>query len=121
MHAAGGDHVWCDKGAAALLDGEGGGPGSATSAEDRQRIPAINFSFAMGGWLMFYSFGVAKCLLDHGLHKVSEKQSAIGSSAGSLAAAALILEADIDKVSTGTTRLSELFFASCNHVVRLVS
>ncbi|CAN0248178.1 unnamed protein product [Scytosiphon promiscuus] len=52
----------------------------------------------MGGWLMFYSFGVAKCLLDHGLHKVSEKQSAIGSSAGSLAAAALVLEADIDKI-----------------------
>ncbi|CAM9685352.1 unnamed protein product, partial [Hapterophycus canaliculatus] len=53
----------------------------------------------MGGWLMFYSFGVAKCLLDHGLHNVSEKQSAIGSSAGSLAAAALVLEADIDKAS----------------------
>lgn len=48
---------------------------------------------------MFYSFGVAKCLLDHGLHKVRPlQQSFIGSSAGSLAAAALALEADIDKV-----------------------
>lgn len=63
-------------------------------------IPAFNFSFAMGGWLMFYSFGVAKCLLDHGLHKVRPTQQRfIGSSAGSLAAAALALEADIDKAS----------------------
>ena len=62
-------------------------------------IPAYNFSFAMGGWLMIYNFGVAKCLLDHGLHKVQpERQTVIGSSAGSLAAAALVLEADIDKV-----------------------
>ncbi|CAN0206981.1 unnamed protein product [Ectocarpus sp. 6 AP-2014] len=52
----------------------------------------------MGGWLMFYTFGVAKCLLDHGLHNVRPtEQSVIGSSAGSLAAAALVLEADIDK------------------------
>lgn len=53
----------------------------------------------MGGWLMIYNFGVAKCLLDHGLHAVHPKQSIIGSSAGSLAAAAIVLEADIDKVS----------------------
>ncbi|CAN0470255.1 unnamed protein product [Ectocarpus sp. 12 AP-2014] len=53
----------------------------------------------MGGWLMFYTFGVAKCLLDHGLHNVRPmEQSVIGSSAGSLAAAALVLEADIDKI-----------------------
>lgn len=75
---------------------------SATSAAEPVRggrIPAFNFSFAMGGWLMFYSFGVAKCLLDHGLHRVRPmRQSFIGSSAGSLAAAALALEADIDKV-----------------------
>lgn len=72
---------------------------TAASVEG-QRIPAFNFSFAMGGWLMFYSFGVAKCLLDHGLHKVRPmQQSFIGSSAGSLAAAALALEADIDKAS----------------------
>lgn len=65
-----------------------------------QRLPAFNFSFAMGGWLMFYTFGVAKCLLDHGLHNVRPtEQSVIGSSAGSLAAAALVLEADIDKAS----------------------
>ena len=63
--------------------------------------PAFNFSFALGGWLMIYNFGVAKCLRDHGLHKVQpERQSIIGSSAGSLSAAALVLEADIDKVWT---------------------
>lgn len=62
-------------------------------------VTAFNFSFALGGWLMIYNFGVAKCLLDHGLHKVDpERQSIIGSSAGSLSAAALVLEADIDKV-----------------------
>lgn len=63
-----------------------------------QELPAYNFSFAMGGWLMIYNFGVAKCLLDHRLHDVHPDQSVIGSSAGSLAATALVLEADIDKV-----------------------
>lgn len=68
------------------------------------QVPAFNFSFALGGWLMIYNFGVAKCLLDHGLHKVDpRRQSVIGSSAGSLAAAALVLEADIDKVSPTIT------------------
>lgn len=72
----------------------------AAGAGKNQRLPAFNFSFAMGGWLMFYTFGVAKCLLDHGLHNVRPtEQSVIGSSAGSLAAAALVLEADIDKAS----------------------
>ncbi|CAB1115596.1 unnamed protein product [Ectocarpus sp. CCAP 1310/34] len=71
----------------------------ASGEGKNQRLPAFNFSFAMGGWLMFYTFGVAKCLLDHGLHNVRPtEQSVIGSSAGSLAAAALVLEADIDKV-----------------------
>ncbi|CAN0388900.1 unnamed protein product, partial [Ectocarpus sp. 12 AP-2014] len=77
-------------------------PAAAKQAAEEgknQRLPAFNFSFAMGGWLMFYTFGVAKCLLDHGLHNVRPmEQSVIGSSAGSLAAAALVLEADIDKI-----------------------
>lgn len=73
---------------------------AAAAPVEGKRVPAFNFSFAMGGWLMFYSFGVAKCLLDHGLHKVRPtQQTFIGSSAGSLAAAALALEADIDKAS----------------------
>lgn len=75
-------------------------PKQAAGPGTNQRLPAFNFSFAMGGWLMFYTFGVAKCLLDHGLHNVRPtEQSVIGSSAGSLAAAALVLEADIDKAS----------------------
>lgn len=77
---------------------------------DTQRkrdIPAYNFSFAMGGWLMIYNFGVAKCLLDHGLHTVHPEQSIIGSSAGSLAATALVLEADIDKVGFRSPGLRE--------------
>lgn len=49
---------------------------------------------------MIYNFGVAKCLLDHRLHTVHPEQSVIGSSAGALAAAALVLEADIDKVGS---------------------
>lgn len=65
-------------------------------------VPAYNFSFAMGGWLMIYNFGVAKCLLDHGLHDVHPNQSVIGSSAGALAATAMVLEADIDKVVATT-------------------
>ncbi|KAG5183577.1 hypothetical protein JKP88DRAFT_263026 [Tribonema minus] len=48
--------------------------------------PAFNFSFACGGWLQFYMFGVAKCLTDHGLHAVDEDQQFIGSSAGALTA-----------------------------------
>lgn len=28
-----------------------------------------SFSFACGGWLQFYMFGVAKCLKEHGLHR----------------------------------------------------
>ncbi len=72
---------------------------AASAPSESRGVPAFNFSFAMGGWLMFYSFGVAKCLMDHGLHKVLPmRQRAIGSSAGSLAATALVLEADIDKV-----------------------
>lgn len=84
-------------GAAAGRESMAAATTAAAPVED-QRVPAFNFSFAMGGWLMFYSFGVAKCLLDHGLHKVRPlQQSFIGSSAGSLAATALALEADIDK------------------------
>ena len=96
-----------DGSAAASVRAATGRPPSASSTTaaaappvEGRRAPAFNFSFAMGGWLMFYSFGVAKCLLDHGLHKVRPmQQSFIGSSAGSLAAAALALEADIDKAS----------------------
>lgn len=86
-----------DGGEKALTGSEEDGDAAADDVH-APGVPAYNFSFAMGGWLMIYNFGVAKCLLDHGLHKVQpERQRVIGSSAGSLAAAALVLEADIDK------------------------
>lgn len=80
-----------------MVDGARLSQGGHAAAAARA-VPAYNFSFAMGGWLMIYNFGVAKCLLDHGLHDVHPDQTVIGSSAGSLAAAAVVLEADIDKV-----------------------
>ncbi|KAG5187879.1 acyl transferase/acyl hydrolase/lysophospholipase, partial [Tribonema minus] len=60
--------------------------------------PPLNFSFACGGWLQFYLFGVAKCLTDHGLHAVGRSQKFIGSSAGALTAAGMALDADWDAV-----------------------
>ncbi len=29
----------------------------------------LSFSFACGGWLKYYLFGVGKALMDHDLHK----------------------------------------------------
>jgi predicted acylesterase/phospholipase RssA len=48
-----------------------------------------SFSFACGGWLQFYMFGVAKCLKDHGLHKEAKFS---GCSAGALTALGLCVE-----------------------------
>lgn len=56
--------------------------------------PAFNFSFACGGWLQFYEFGCAKCLCDHGLHAVAEKQKFIGSSAGGICALGMGLDGE---------------------------
>jgi hypothetical protein len=39
----------------------------------------LHFSFACGGWLKYYLFGVAKAIADHGL---AENARFIGSSAG---------------------------------------
>ena len=40
----------------------------------------LSFSFACGGWLQFYLFGVAKAIQEHGLHRGQTKL--IGCSAG---------------------------------------
>ncbi|CAM9643182.1 unnamed protein product, partial [Phaeothamnion confervicola] len=58
-------------------------------------LPALNFSFACGGWLQFYMFGVCRCIQDHGLNHVSPAQQFVGSSAGGLAATALAVDADL--------------------------
>ncbi|CAM9879413.1 unnamed protein product, partial [Phaeothamnion confervicola] len=62
-------------------------------------LPTFNFSFACGGWLQYYLFGVARCIQDHGLHRVAfsgpRKQIFAGCSAGALTAAALALDGDL--------------------------
>lgn len=57
---------------------------------------SLNFSFACGGWLQNYLYGVAKCLQDCGL---DEKISCCaGTSAGALTSAGLVLNADFDAI-----------------------
>mmetsp|Transcript_27264 Transcript_27264/g.35760 ORF Transcript_27264/g.35760 Transcript_27264/m.35760 type:complete len:404 (+) Transcript_27264:174-1385(+) len=57
--------------------------------------PKLEFSFACGGWLQFYLFGVANCLIDHNLN---DDCVAIGCSAGSLAATCMTIGADFDAI-----------------------
>ncbi|DAZ94136.1 TPA: hypothetical protein N0F65_010380 [Lagenidium giganteum] len=63
----------------------------SVAAEDEQR----SFSFACGGWLQMYLFGVCKALQEYGLE---ENAQLIGCSAGALAATALALKCDFDLV-----------------------
>ena len=55
------------------------------------RIKSI--SFACGGWLQFYLFGVGKAFQDHGL---DENITFLGTSAGALAAACICLKGSFD-------------------------
>lgn len=54
-----------------------------------------SFSFACGGWLMVYLFGVAKALQEH---RLDRRASMIGCSAGALTATALALQCDFDAI-----------------------
>ncbi|TMW63301.1 hypothetical protein Poli38472_002242 [Pythium oligandrum] len=54
-----------------------------------------SYSFACGGWLKMYLFGVAKALQEHELEKNAR---VIGCSAGALAATALALGCDFDAI-----------------------
>lgn len=54
-----------------------------------------SISFACGGWLMVYHFGVAKALQQFGLEKNAH---VIGCSAGALAATALAMQCDFDAI-----------------------
>jgi len=56
----------------------------------------LNFSFACGGWLQNYLYGVAKCLQDCGLD--DQIACCAGTSAGALTAAGLVLNADFDAI-----------------------
>lgn len=53
-----------------------------------------SMSFACGGWLQFYMFGVAKSLQDHNLDQEIKKLA--GCSAGALTAVGIALEGDFD-------------------------
>lgn len=56
--------------------------------------PTFTFSFAAAGWLQTYHFGVAKAIQEFGFDGPSVRFC--GSSAGSLAAAALVTKVDFD-------------------------
>jgi len=57
----------------------------------------LEFSFACGGWLQFYLFGVAQCLIEHNLN---DDCVAIGCSAGSLAATSMIIGGSFEAMLT---------------------
>ena len=61
-----------------------------TDNETNPTIPkAIYFSFACGGWLKYYLFGVGKAIREHDLHHAPNRF--IGSSAGALTALGLTI------------------------------
>lgn len=71
-------------------------PRSESHMEERIRHgfpPWTSMSFACGGWLQFYLFGVARAVQSRGLDK---DVVYCGCSAGALAAAGLILDGDFD-------------------------
>lgn len=55
--------------------------------------PWESMSFACGGWLQFYLFGVGKALLDSGYQKDVRY---LGCSAGALTACGVVLEGNFD-------------------------
>jgi hypothetical protein len=60
--------------------------------------PIDSISFASGGWLFLYMFGVGKCLQDRGY--ISSQTKAAGCSAGALTAAGLCLNGDFTKATS---------------------
>jgi hypothetical protein len=90
-----------------------------------------SYSFACGGWLQFYLFGVAKYIQEKRLH---DGAVISGCSAGALAAAGLVCEGDFDAAVeiciedciprtysriTGIFRLHEYVNDSLDHACRL--
>ena len=67
--------------------------------DEGEPLPWRSVSFACGGWLQFYMFGVAKALQESGLDYPS-KVTYCGCSAGALAAVGLALEGDFDSAVT---------------------
>lgn len=65
------------------------------STECEDNPPWTSVSFACGGWLQFYMFGVAKALQATG-HDYPSSVTYCGCSAGALAAVGLSLEGNFD-------------------------
>lgn len=76
---------WTEQLAGAALD----------ERERRSRDEELCFSFAGGGWLMVYMYGVAKALRELGLH---ENSQFIGTSAGCLAIVSMVGGSDFDAI-----------------------
>ena len=68
---------------------------SVSKQDNNIELPWNSVSFACGGWLQFYMFGVAKALQASGLDYPS-KVTYCGCSAGALAAVGLALEGNFD-------------------------
>lgn len=68
---------------------------SDSKDDEEIELPWSSVSFACGGWLQFYMFGVAKALQASGLDYPS-KVTYCGCSAGALAAVGLALEGNFD-------------------------
>lgn len=68
---------------------------SSSSESEATPAPERSFSFACGGWLKMYEFGVAKALQEHALERNAR---VIGCSAGALTATALALQCNFDDI-----------------------
>lgn len=98
------------------------------AAELEDSPPWSSVSFACGGWLQFYMFGVAKALQVSGLDFPSSV-TYCGCSAGALAAVGLALEGDFDaavkfckdecvpEVRAALINLAPIRFPSCFNFV----
>jgi predicted acylesterase/phospholipase RssA len=97
-----------------------------TAVEDDDVPPWTSVSFACGGWLQFYMFGVAKALQESGLDYPS-KVTYCGCSAGALAAVGLALEGNFDSAVTYckekcVPEVSEdMMISECGYLVMFVS
>ena len=65
---------------------------------DETQLPWKSVSFACGGWLQFYLYGVARAFQAQGLD--SQNVAYCGCSAGALAAVGLVLDGDFDAAMT---------------------
>lgn len=89
---------------------------SACEALEREAYP-LTFSFAAAGWLQSYLFGISKAIQDCGLD-TSDVRFA-GSSAGSLASAALCAKVDFDELQEYAVECSRVCRSSIPNAFRI--